>query len=167
MKTKPWITLGLLLAGSAFAAAQDPPAEPPARPQRQMPPGMMEKFDTDGDGKLSPDEMKAMQAQRQAQRAEMIKKYDADGDGKLSQEERQKMFADMRARHEELVKKYDANENGKLDPEEYKAAKEAGEDFPIMGRPGRGPGQGRPGGKGGADGPPPAPEPAPAPAAGE
>jgi len=173
MKTNQLITLGVLIGTCSFAAAQDTP--PPARPQRQMPPGMLEKFDTDGDGKLSESEMGAMQAEMKAKRAEMMKKYDKDGDGKLSPDERKAQIADMQAKHKALVAKYDANGNGKLDPEEFKAAREAGEEIPIMGRrPG---GEGGPGGQGrkggqrpggpgtpdapGGDAPAPAPEAAP------
>lgn len=162
MKMKPWITLGLLLASSAFAAAQEGSDKAPDRPQRKMPPGMIERFDKDGDGKLSDDEMKAMQAERNEARKEMVKKYDKDGDGKLSGEERKTMRVEMEAKHKALVEKYDANKNGKLEPEEFKAAKDAGEEIPIMGRRGqggRGRGPGGPGEKGGPDGPPPAPAP--------
>lgn len=173
MKTKRFLALGLLLGSCAISAAQDTPAPAPpqeapatrpARPQRQMPPGMIEKYDKDGDGKLSPDEMKAMQDQFRADREAAMKKYDKDGDGQLSGEERQAMRTDMEAQRKVLVEKYDANKNGKLDPEEFKAAREAGENIPIMGR-GQGQRQGGQGrGRSGPQGegqktPPPAPAP--------
>lgn len=173
MKATKLITLGVLIGTCSFAAAQD--AKPPQRPQRQMPPEMLKKFDTDGDGKLSESEMTAMQAEMKAMRekreAELIAKYDKDGDGKLSPEERQAVRADMEAKRKALIEKYDANKNGKLDPEEVKTAREAGEELPMMdrrgGQGGRG-GPGAPGGRqGGRGGKPPgdAPAPAPAPAA--
>ena len=46
---------------------------------------LIEKFDTDGDGKLSDEEK---QAAREARKAEFLKKFDKDGDGELSPEER-------------------------------------------------------------------------------
>jgi len=81
------------------------------------PPGamkeMLAKFDKDGDGKLSPEEMKAA---REARQAEMLKKYDKDGDGKLSPEE-------LKAGHDEMrLKHFDKDGDGKLNEEEQKAA---------------------------------------------
>ena len=48
---------------------------------RQPPAHIIEKFDKDGDGKLSDEE-------RAEIRKEMMAKFDKDGDGKLSPEER-------------------------------------------------------------------------------
>ena len=164
MKATKLITLAALIGTSSFAAAQDAaPAPPPApaqgekpkrpdRPQREIPPAILKKFDTDGDGKLSPEEGKAM---REARQAEMLKKYDKDGDGKLSDEEKKARDEEIAAKRKAIVEKYDANKNGKLDPEEMKAAMDAGEEMPWGGR---GPGGGkRDGDKGGpkpADAPP-------------
>ena len=163
MKAIKLITLGALIGTCSFVTAQDaapaPPAPPqgekpqrPARPPREVPPAVLKKFDTDGDGKLSPDEFKAM---REARQAEMLKKYDKDGDGKLSDEEKKARDEDMAAKRKAMIEKYDANKNGKLDPEEMKAAMDAGEEMPLGGR---GPGGGKRGeGKGGpkpADAPP-------------
>ena len=50
---------------------------------------MLEKFDTNHNGTIDPEEREAMKAQREARRAEMLKKYDTDGDGKLSDTERE------------------------------------------------------------------------------
>ncbi len=150
MNTTRLITLGALIGTCNFAAAQDaPPAAPTPkiRPQREVPADVLKKYDKDGDGKLSPDEVKAM---RDARKAETLKKYDKDGDGKLSDEERQAMKDDIETRRKALLEKYDANKNGKLDPDEMKAAREAGEEIPPAGR---GPGGKRGGGK---DGPKPA-----------
>lgn len=143
MNATTLITLGALIGTCSFSAAQDtaPGSPKPKRPQREIPAEVLTKFDTDGDGKLSPDEAKAM---REARQAEMLKKYDKDGDGKLSGEERKAMQAEMEAKRAAMLEKYDANKNGKLDPEEMKAARDAGEEIPWGGR---GPG-GQRGGKG-------------------
>ena len=48
---------------------------------------MLKKYDKDGDGKLSGEERKAMQAEMEAKRAAMLEKYDANKHGKLDPEE--------------------------------------------------------------------------------
>jgi EF hand len=158
MKATKLLTLGVLIGTCSFAAAQDPAAPPPPppaeagkpprgdRPQREIPPALLKKYDKDADGKLSPEERKTMQDER---KAEMLKKYDKDGDGKLSEEENKTMREDQQAKRKALLEKYDANKNGKLDPEETKAAADAGEEIPMGGR---GPGGGG-GGKRGGDKP--------------
>ncbi len=140
MKATKLITLGALMGAFSVASAEE------AKPrERQVPAGLMEKFDTNKDGKLSEEERKAMregmQELREKMRAEMLKKYDKDGDGELSEEERKTMKDEMEAKRKALVEKYDTNKNGKLDPEEAKAAREAGEEIPMM------LGRGGPGGK--------------------
>lgn len=87
-----------------------------------IPPEMIEKFDTDKDGKLSLDEMKeARDSMRDMHKDELLKKFDKNGDGKLSDSEMEKM---QKAREEEfkdqLIKEYDANGNGRLDSAEKK-----------------------------------------------
>ena len=161
MKTTKLIALGALLGSCTFAVAQDKPN----RPQRPIPAPVLEKFDTDKDGKLSDDEKKAMRdemkAQQEKRKAAALEKYDKDGDGKLSEEERAAMKADMDAKRAAMLEKYDADKDGKLSPSEIKTARDAGEEMlpPIMGRGPGGPGGkgGRPG-PGGPGGPPPAPD---------
>jgi Ca2+-binding EF-hand superfamily protein len=53
---------------------------------RTVPAHILEKFDKDGDGKLSDDE-------RAEIRKEMMAKFDMDGDGKLGPEERKAAMA--------------------------------------------------------------------------
>ncbi len=162
MKTTPLLTLGALLGTCAFATAQETPQRPdrPERGQREVPAAVLEKFDTDKDGKLSQDERRAMQEARQA---EMLKKYDADGDGKLSPDERKIMREEAMAKRAALLEKYDADKNGRLDPAEIKAAVDAGEEIPMMGGRG-GPGGDREGGRRGPrDGGAPRPDAAPTP----
>lgn len=50
---------------------------------------ILEKFDADGDGKLSEEERETAKAAMKAKRKELLEKYDVDGDGKLNAEERQ------------------------------------------------------------------------------
>lgn len=131
MKSPQLLTLGILIGTCAFAAAQEKPKRPD-RPHREVPAEILAKFDIDGDGKLSPDERKAMADERQK---EMLAKFDKDGDGKLSADERTAMREEMEARRKELTEKYDADKDGKLSPEEMKTAREAGEKIPQWGRP--------------------------------
>ena len=138
MNATKLLTLGALIGTCSFATAQDaapapapaPPAQgdKPKRPHREVPAEMLKKFDTDGDGKLSPEEVMAIRAARQA---EMLKKYDKDGDGKLSDDEKMAMQADMEAKRKALLEKYDADNNGKLSPDEIKTARDAGEEIPM------------------------------------
>lgn len=133
MKPTQLLTLGILIGTCSFAAAQDKPKRPDRQP-REVPAHVLEKFDKDGDGKLSPDERKAMFEERQK---EMLAKFDKDGDGKLSADERATMREEMEARRKELIEKYDADKDGKLSPDEMKTARDAGEKLPEWGRPGR------------------------------
>ncbi len=155
MKTTTLMTLGAMIGTCLIASAQDGPKRPP-RHQGPPPPEILEKFDKDGDGKLSPEERQAAReahkAMAEERRKEMLEKFDADKDGKLSPEERTKMQEERKA---EMLKKFDKDGDGKLSPEERKA----------MPRPPGGPkGPKGPGGKKGPgpgpggprpDGPPP------------
>ncbi len=135
MKSPQLLKLGILVGTCTFAVAQDEPKRPerPERPAREIPAEVLEKFDKDGDGKISREEHKAMGEERQK---EMLSKFDKDGDGKLSDEERTAMREEMQARHKQLLEKYDADKNGKLSPEEIKTARDAGEKMPPRGGPG-------------------------------
>lgn len=121
MKTKPilWIAVAAGLAGIANAEEKKPNHDRGNRVDRPLPPEMIEKFDKDGDGKLSEDERAAAkEAMRERHEKWMIERFDKDGDGKLSQEEREAMEAERKAKHEELkqemLKKYDQDGDGKL-----------------------------------------------------
>jgi Ca2+-binding EF-hand superfamily protein len=146
MKKTGYIALGALIGACSLAAAEDLPQ----KPDRPVLAALLAKFDTDKDGKLSPDERKAMHEER---KAEMLKKFDTDGDGVLSDDEKAAMKAAREAKHAELLAKYDADKDGKLSPAEVKAARDAGEELPMRDGPGgkRGPNGKKPGG------PPPAP----------
>jgi hypothetical protein len=86
MKTK-LMTLILALAACGATHADEEKGKRPGPPRgaRPVPPAVLEKFDKDGDGKLSKEEREAMM---EARKAEMLKKFDKDGDGELNEEER-------------------------------------------------------------------------------
>lgn len=166
MKTKLTTILALLACGCVWANAQAPadagtgqgPQKGPRgdRGPRRFPPELLEKYDTDKDGKLSPEEREALRKDRremmEKRRQEMLEKFDADKDGKLSPEERKAAFE---AKHKEMLEKYDTDKDGKLSPEERKAIPP--EDRPMgmgQGGPGGRRGPGRPGGRPGPGGPP-------------
>ena len=146
-------TLAILTAGSLSAIAQEGDKGPRKdRGERPIPPEVLEKFDTNKDGKLDADERKAAGEARKAQmekrRAAMLEKYDANKDGKLDDTEREQMRADMEAKRKEILEKYDADNDGKLSADERKAAIDAGEQIPprpMAGRGGEGRGKGGPG----------------------
>lgn len=123
MKTKLLIiiaaTFGLLGAANAQAAKPD-------RPERKLPPEILEKFDKDGDGKLNEEERAAAKAAREemmeARKKEMLEKFDKDGDGKLNEEER---AAAQEARKQMMLEKFDKDGDGELNDDEKAAMKEA------------------------------------------
>jgi Ca2+-binding EF-hand superfamily protein len=96
---------------------------------------VLEKYDTNKNGQLDPDEKAAFESDREARREEFIKRFDTDGDGKLSEAEKEaarEQFPGMgkgghgrhgREMHERMIEKYDANKNGQLDPEEREVAR--------------------------------------------
>ena len=121
-----------LIAGAAGLAANDKAdgQEHGGRFQGRI----LEKYDTNKNGVLDPEEKAVFEKDREARRAEFIKKFDTDGDGQLSDTERQAMREQMGAmgmghgRHgmspemrQRMLDKYDVNKNGQLDPDEKAA----------------------------------------------
>ena len=93
------VTVALATAGLAFS---EPPKSKGERGgDRPAPAEMLEKFDTNKDGKLDKDERKAA---FEARKAEMIKKFEKDGDGQLSEDERKAAGA---ARKAEMLNRFD------------------------------------------------------------
>ena len=127
------VTVALATAGFAFG--EPPKGKGERGGDRPVPAEMLEKYDTNKDGKLDKDERKAA---FEARKAEMIKKFDKDGDGKLNEDERK---AAGQARKAEMLKRFDKDGDGKLSEEERKAL------------PKRGPRGPRGEGKGGKKGP--------------
>ena len=84
-----------VIAGLASASAT--PEEEEGRKHRGHPgiKQLIEKFDKDGDGKLSAEERKAA---GEARKAEFLKKFDKDGDGKISTEEKKAIAEEMKKR---------------------------------------------------------------------
>lgn len=93
----------MLLAGFSFSAmAQAAPAKGAGGDRKAQ---MMKRFDTNGDGQLSPAEKQAAMAARGGKpgagnqgaggdrKAQMMKRFDANGDGQLSPAEKQAAMA--------------------------------------------------------------------------
>lgn len=123
MKNKLWIASGILACTCTFALAQNAPVRPlHSGPTPQMPRKFDEKFDKDGDGRLSKRERKAM---HQARRAETLEKFDKDGDGKLSDDERKAAqdarMSERENRRKAILQKFDKDGDGKLSVEERAA----------------------------------------------
>lgn len=113
---KKYVALALaLLVAPAFAQEADAPKKPEGDRKARMEQHrakMLEKYDKDGDGKLSESEREAMRkdnprGQRgnrgpggEERRAKMLEKYDKDGDGKLSEDERKAMMEDRKKARE-------------------------------------------------------------------
>lgn len=88
------LALSLIASVAARAEGSDKAAEKP------IPPGVLKKYDKDGDGKLSEEEKAAWKAAREAEHKAKLEKYDTDKDGKLSDEEK----AAAKADHEKHMK---------------------------------------------------------------
>lgn len=121
MLTKMKIALALggsLLVGGVGLAAAHPFGQGKAE--------VIQKYDTNGDGKLDDQEKAAlradMKAKHEARRAEMLAKYDTNKDGKLDDQERAVMRAE---RAEEVFKKLDTDGNGQISLQEFKAGQQS------------------------------------------
>lgn len=114
--------LGLTLTGALVAQDHNPgPRQHRGRPGAALRARMLDKFDTDKDGKLSEAERAAARARFQDLRGDIIDKFDTDGDGTLSETERAAIREQFQARRAELTAKYDADGDGILGPDERKA----------------------------------------------
>ncbi len=141
MLTITGVALALCVCGAVGSAQEKADGGDRADVRKQI----LEKFDKDGDGKLS-DEEKAAARKAFANRGdqarpaggqladrfkEIVAKYDKDGDGKLNEAERtaaREELSKLRGagdaavpNRQELMKKFDKNGDGKLDDEERAA----------------------------------------------
>ncbi len=106
------ILISALAAGLVgFGAAH---AQPPASGDDDQTKGnqMFERLDADGNGSLSPDELKQMRQEMQKMRFE---KADSNGDGAIDHDE---FMAQAEKRADAMFKRMDSNEDGKLSAEE-------------------------------------------------
>ncbi len=128
------LSLATLLAGTSFAFAQPMgPGGPGDGPRGPMFQEMLDKYDTNKDGKLDDKE-------RAAIRADHFKKLDKDGDGKVTRAE---FPAAMEAAREQqkqdhmlaMFDQMDANKDGTVTQAEFDAFKPPrGGDHPFMER---------------------------------
>lgn len=128
MKTYHLLTLPAFLALTAtslFAAPKGGGKGPPP-----LPPEVLAKYDTNGDGKLDDTEKAAMKADLEAKRKALIAKYDVDGNGVLDATERAAMEAALEAEHlAELTAKFtalDTDASGDLSLTEFSAGAPSG-----------------------------------------
>ena len=77
----------------------------PFHPDRPMPPEVLEKFDTNKDGKLDEAEHEAFKKARmekeEEMRKKMLEKFDKDGNGELNESEKEEMRKAMKKNKEE------------------------------------------------------------------
>ncbi len=129
MKTKSFLIIPALLAASSLMAAA-PKGKGNTQSPPPLPPEVLAKYDTSGDGTLDATELAAMKADLEAQRKALIAKYDANGDGVLDATERAAMETDMKAqRQAEQTAKYatlDADTSGGLSLTEFTAGAPTG-----------------------------------------
>ncbi len=100
--------------------------------ERALPQRILEKFDTDGDGKLNESEKselkKAMTQRRDENQAKMLRRFDSDKDGTLSPEEKKSAAPTIKKERKEIhqaaLKQFDKDGDGKLSPEEREGARE-------------------------------------------
>ena len=128
MLTKLKMALALCagLAGIGGIAGGIAAADNPAGNGGEIRGKLLEKYDTNGDGKLDVQERAAMradfQAKREARKEKILAKYDLNKDGKLEPNER-KLMLDERAAKE--FSKMDTNRDGQISLAEFQAFKEA------------------------------------------
>lgn len=134
-----FLTLILIVSFTTFAAA-DPknPQQISPKPNKRA---LLEKFDVNGDGKLSQEEREAAKSVIQQRRAAINSKYDKDGDGKLNAQEREAAREEIKALQREypflskrstqtrIIQRFDQDGDGQLNREERQAANTAWQNY--------------------------------------
>ena len=144
-------TILLLLGAGAVALADD---EPAAREERRA--EILERYDADGDGRLSQEERRAARERRRLERwdtdgdgemseeehaaarqamddrrggrgrEQRASRFDTDGDGAISDEERAAAYEQRKLEREMAMEKYDADGDGRLSRSERESARADG-----------------------------------------
>ncbi|MEO1856324.1 MAG: hypothetical protein ABGY95_03015 [Rubritalea sp.] len=122
MKTKTLLFAITALSISALAQAEEGKAGGNKGCDKRRA-HMIEKFDKDGDGKISEGEREAAKAAMAERKATFIAKHDSNGDGALDEDEKNAIKASF-------IAKFDTDGDGKLNGDERKAVREAGAHFP-------------------------------------
>jgi len=104
------VSLPLVILATSPLATADPGKQPQLGPEAQ-------RFDADRDGKLSPEEAKAMREERAKER---LRRIDTNGDGKISQPERKAAADADRARR---AKEADTDGDGVISAAEREEAR--------------------------------------------
>lgn len=122
------LTLGFLLPIAGYAGGEKPPAPGENPLPRPGPPHEgWEKADTDGDGRLSPEEFAALPRLREVDEeklARLFGRLDKDGDGFLSREELETVFRPGRGEGRDAFRRLgelDRDGSGGVDFEEFSA----------------------------------------------
>ncbi|MBS3820397.1 MAG: hypothetical protein GVY16_07415 [Planctomycetes bacterium] len=111
-------------------------AEGPDDPDIQL----LQRYDADGDGTLSEDELKtAMASQREQWRQQTRLRYDTDGDGELGKDERKAMYDNrikpwQQVKHRLQMKLFDEDGDGQLSDREKAIEKEFGSALGTLGK---------------------------------
>lgn len=115
MKSSPLLAFAAVaLASAGSLRAQTPGAEPSPTPkptgkERTYSKAILEKYDTNKNGVLDPDERAKYETDRPLRRAEKLKKYDKNGDGKIDEDEKIQMRVE-RLREADAARKADAKD---------------------------------------------------------
>ena len=125
-----------LLPFALFAAVEKPEGKTKNNSQFPSRGEILQKFDTDKDGKLNEEERTNLRKEMSGRKGPLpmvlAKKFDQDGDGKLSDEERaafrKQMVENGRKLPPHLMQRFDTDGDGTLSDEERAGAKQAWED---------------------------------------
>ena len=121
------VVLGSLDAGGIALADTGSSAQAPAPDQGGWRAKILQKYDTNGDGKLDDQERAAMranfQAKRAAHRAKMLAEFDTNKDGKLEPTERAAM---RKERADKVFARLDTNGDGQISRAEFEQGRAFG-----------------------------------------